>query len=326
MIRTVALMATSCFVTALAAPSQEAHSVPPGAGAFLQQETAPDNTQRARVAHSSLTNQDVLDMLKAGLTSEIVIAKIKASTCSFDTSAVTLEALKEAGVPDGIVVAMVQAPTASSTAPDSHWRLAKTLRKDGDLDGAIAEYRELIHLQSDNPDAHYELGATIYEKGEQVAVKVARVESWPVAEAELRTALRLKPDHAGARLVLGKVLYREGLDEKADLLVATMSACDPKGNTGEYLACTRMAVQTAENLPFPKLGQAIAEFRRAVDLNPYWGETHYGLAQALWRNSYSQRSEALEEYGAACSLEPTSPKFCKEYKDHEAQWDPKWRR
>jgi hypothetical protein len=125
---------------------------------------------------------------------------------------------------------------------------------------------------------------------------------------------------------LGKVLYSEGLDEKADLLVTTMSACDPKGNTGEYLACTRMAVQSAENLPFPKLGQAIAEFRKAVDLNPNWGETHYGLAQALWRNSYSQRSEALEEYGAACSLEPTSPKFCMEYKDHEAQWDPKRRR
>jgi tetratricopeptide (TPR) repeat protein len=201
--------------------------------------------------------------------------------------------------------------------------LAKTLREDGDIDGAIAEYREVIRLQPDNPDAHYQLGASLYDKGEHVAVKVARVESWPTAEAELRTALRLKPDHAEARLVLGEVLYSEGSDGKADLLVTTMSACDPKGDTGKYLACTRMAVQSAENLPFPKLEQAIAEYRKTLGLNPNWGEAHYGLAQALWRNSYSQRDEALKEYGAACLLEPTNPKFCKDYKSHQAQWDPK---
>src|ERR1700690_1241115 len=33
-----------------------------------------------------LTNADVLDMLKAGLSQQIVIAKIKSSSCDFDTS------------------------------------------------------------------------------------------------------------------------------------------------------------------------------------------------------------------------------------------------
>jgi hypothetical protein len=64
----------------------------------------------------ALTNKDVLDMLKAGLTPEIVITKIKSSTCNFDTSPAALKELKSAGVPDAVILAMVQAPVASKAA------------------------------------------------------------------------------------------------------------------------------------------------------------------------------------------------------------------
>jgi hypothetical protein len=79
--------------------------------ATVESNAIPNQDQRIPTPGSTLTNQDVLDMLKAGLTPEIVVAKIKASTCNFDTSAATLEALKKADVPDGVIVAMVQAPT-----------------------------------------------------------------------------------------------------------------------------------------------------------------------------------------------------------------------
>jgi len=70
---------------------------------------ASQDTQTAKPNTNPLTNADVLDMLKAGLSQEIVIAKINASACEFDTSPAALKALKSANVPDPIILAMVKA-------------------------------------------------------------------------------------------------------------------------------------------------------------------------------------------------------------------------
>jgi hypothetical protein len=71
---------------------------------------------RAAIAQSkeqpppaALTNQDVTSMIKAGLPADIVVAKIKASPGDYDTSPATLEKLKSDGVPDSVVLAMVEA-------------------------------------------------------------------------------------------------------------------------------------------------------------------------------------------------------------------------
>jgi hypothetical protein len=76
------------------------------------------NTPAATTATttSALTNADVLQMLKAGLAPEIIKAKIKASVTRFDTSPDTLQELKKAGVPDAIILAMVQAPFGGNAA------------------------------------------------------------------------------------------------------------------------------------------------------------------------------------------------------------------
>ena len=57
-----------------------------------------------------LTNREVLGMVQAGLSAEIVAAKIKASRCAFDTRPSVLAELKQQGVPDAVLLAMVQAP------------------------------------------------------------------------------------------------------------------------------------------------------------------------------------------------------------------------
>ncbi len=67
----------------------------------------------------ALRNKDVLDMLSAGLTGEIVIAKITSSHCDFDTSPDELKALKNARVPDEVILAMVKAPTTPKISPQS---------------------------------------------------------------------------------------------------------------------------------------------------------------------------------------------------------------
>ncbi len=60
---------------------------------------------------AALNNKDVLEMLKLGLSPEIVVAKIRNTKCSFETSVVALKDLKAAAVPDPVLLAMVQAPS-----------------------------------------------------------------------------------------------------------------------------------------------------------------------------------------------------------------------
>jgi hypothetical protein len=56
---------------------------------------------------TALTNQDIVDLVKTGLSPDIISAKIRNSQCQFDTSASGLKGLKDAGVPDSVIVAMV---------------------------------------------------------------------------------------------------------------------------------------------------------------------------------------------------------------------------
>ena len=63
-----------------------------------------------------LTNADVLMMLKMGLSSEVIIAKIKVSNCSFDTSPTALQELKNANASDALIMAMLSPTAPAATA------------------------------------------------------------------------------------------------------------------------------------------------------------------------------------------------------------------
>ena len=58
----------------------------------------------------SLSNTDISEMSSAGLPAEVLIAKIKSSACAFDTAPVSLKNLKSSGVPDKVILAMIEAP------------------------------------------------------------------------------------------------------------------------------------------------------------------------------------------------------------------------
>lgn len=70
-----------------------------------------------------LTNQDIIELHKAGISAEVIVAKIKASPTKFDTSVSALQELKKAGIPDPVMLAVLNAVTGSSTsgtaAPDT---------------------------------------------------------------------------------------------------------------------------------------------------------------------------------------------------------------
>ena len=69
--------------------------------------------QQSQEAVTALNNQDVLRMVKAEFMPETVIAQIKSSPSDFVTTPAALQHLKEEGVPDAVILAMVMAPKLS---------------------------------------------------------------------------------------------------------------------------------------------------------------------------------------------------------------------
>jgi len=74
-----------------------------------QPRTGSDSAADRRAAPDAvLTNADIVQMQKAGLSEEIILSKIGTSTTNFNTGTQDLIRLKEAGVNDNIINAMVQ--------------------------------------------------------------------------------------------------------------------------------------------------------------------------------------------------------------------------
>src|SRR5712691_5713180 len=72
--------------------------------------------QQARDGQSSpgcLTNDDIIKLVQAKLPDSVVIAKIKSSTCEFDTTTDALIKLKGAGASDPVLQAFVEPPPPS---------------------------------------------------------------------------------------------------------------------------------------------------------------------------------------------------------------------
>ena len=63
----------------------------------------------------TLTNEKVVEMVKNGFSEQIVVAKIKSSKNSFDTSTEAIKQLKNAGVSDSVILAMVEKTSSSGT-------------------------------------------------------------------------------------------------------------------------------------------------------------------------------------------------------------------
>jgi hypothetical protein len=87
--------------------------------AAAAQDPQPQTQAQSQQTEAKLTNKDVVDMVKAGLPPSVVIAKIKGSANGFDTSPAALQELKAAGVPDELILVMVQAaaPTGAALPP-----------------------------------------------------------------------------------------------------------------------------------------------------------------------------------------------------------------
>jgi hypothetical protein len=87
-----------------------------------------------------ITNQDVTGMLKAGISPEIVAAKIRNSKCQCDTSPAALGELKSAGVPDNVILAMVESMPPPPSGLDDIRQAKSVYLVDRGTDTAVFEH------------------------------------------------------------------------------------------------------------------------------------------------------------------------------------------
>jgi hypothetical protein len=73
-----------------------------------------DSSAPHAAAVPALTNTNILKMHVMRLSADVIVAKIQSSPCEFDTDPAALQKLKQAGLPDKVILAMVQAPLASA--------------------------------------------------------------------------------------------------------------------------------------------------------------------------------------------------------------------
>jgi hypothetical protein len=75
--------------------------------------------ERFASAQEVLTNESVINMVKAGLPESVIVQKVQSGSKKFDTSTDGLIKLKRAGVPDKVIEAMMGAPAAAAPAAAS---------------------------------------------------------------------------------------------------------------------------------------------------------------------------------------------------------------
>src|SRR5207249_2275487 len=84
---------------------------------------------------SSLTNDDVINLKRAGVGDEVILLKIQSGPTNFKTGAPDLVALKEAGVSDPVIAAMLKSPASNTTTPTAP--LGNNVRPTKPADGLL---------------------------------------------------------------------------------------------------------------------------------------------------------------------------------------------
>jgi hypothetical protein len=100
-----------CLVVAVSSNAQAQHPAPPPVASGT-----PAMTQVA--VSSKITNARVVEMAKMGLDDDIIIARIKHSSCEFQLSDADLLELKKSGVPSKVVAVMLETAPAATAASE----------------------------------------------------------------------------------------------------------------------------------------------------------------------------------------------------------------
>ena len=170
-------------------------------------------------ADEKLTNASVVEMHKLGLGDGVVIDKIKSSACSFDLGVDALKQLKESGVSDAVIQAMIAA--GSSTRPAMAANVGSAA---GDPDDPQAAHETGIWL-SQEIDGKNKMTMLVPNTFDQVSTG----SGWGVGfggTAKMRSVLQ--GPHAELQIASSKPVFYFYFDKSgSSLSSATKVATDP---------------------------------------------------------------------------------------------------
>lgn len=185
---------------------------------------------------TSLTNQDVLILVKAKLSTEVIIAKIKTSSCAFAVAPADLQELKTAGVPDEVIAAMfegVRLSPAGAPGSSEPQRIEPLQIPDGTLIEIEAPYTINSMDFKPNDEISFRVvnplkinGITVIEQGAAATARIEKAKRgghfgkagllvWTVqtvtavdgAQVPLRVeSVRLRGDSKGAKVATGMII------------------------------------------------------------------------------------------------------------------------
>src|SRR5260370_26581467 len=154
-------------------------------GLFAQGPNSPSlDPQQARDGQSlpgCLSNDEIINLVLAKMPDSVVLAKIKSSTCEFDTSSDALIKLKQAGVSDAALQAMVEAPppppptdgtgtvNASGASCNDYGACISSgnaALSSSQWDAALAAFHSASTLDAAKPDAWAGMGDAYLQMGQ----------------------------------------------------------------------------------------------------------------------------------------------------------------
>ena len=97
----------------------------------------------ASAGAQTLTTRDIIELSKAGLGEQVLLALIEVNQSVFPVDKDTLKALKEAGVAGNVIVAMVRSGRDPIAAPEPKPQVQTVIVQHDDVDATSAREREL---------------------------------------------------------------------------------------------------------------------------------------------------------------------------------------
>ena len=187
------------------------------------------------------------------------------------------------------------------------------------LDEAIACFRRAIKLAPNHAEAHNNLANALREQGKvpeaiaswrrAVALKPNYVDAW----SNLAVALRQLGNIGGVRRLPPHRSFGSG--RTAPTAATTWRPpCTSKEKLDEAIAFYRRAIQLDPTFALPhnnlgnvlqeqgKLAEACQCYQRAIDLKPDFAEAHLGLAST--QNEQGNSTDAIQHYLTAIQIKP----------------------
>lgn len=199
------------------------------------------------------------------------------------------DVLRAAGRKDAAIEVLDALSRSHPDLPEVYATKGDTLRQAERYGEAIATYSRALELYDDRDNARW---FVYYTRG----ISHHKIDDWPGAEADFRSALALRPDHPQVLNYLGYSLVERGekLDEALGM-IETAAATQPDNG----------AIVDSLGWVYFQLGQyeeAVFQLERAASLEPVDPVINDHLGDALW--AVGREIEARFQWQRALSFDP----------------------